>query len=98
MTARRAIALLVVLLAALAPARASAVKALNAVDGAQVWFAEDHTVPMIALVASLPAGSAYDPSAKAGLGRLRRIFAGRGRGQPRQRSVPDGARRAGRSG
>jgi zinc protease len=67
MTARRAIALFVVLFAALAPARASGVKALNAVDGAQVWFAEDHTVPMVALVASLPAGSAYDPSAKAGL-------------------------------
>ena len=67
MTARRAIALFAVLLAALAPARASAVKALTAVDGAQVWFAEDHTVPMVALVASLPAGSTYDPSAKAGL-------------------------------
>jgi zinc protease len=33
----------------------------------QVWFAEDHTVPIVALVAALPAGSAYDPSAKPGL-------------------------------
>ena len=67
MTPRRAIAVLLVLIAALAPASAASVKALNAVKGAQVWFAEDHTVPMIALTASLPAGSAYDPSAKAGL-------------------------------
>ena len=36
MISRRAIALFVILFAALAPARASAVKALNAVDGAQV--------------------------------------------------------------
>ncbi len=67
MTPRRAIAVLLFLVAALAPASAANVKTLNAVKGAQVWFAEDHTVPMIALTASLPAGSAYDPSAKAGL-------------------------------
>ena len=67
MNPRRAIAVFLFLVAALAPASAANVKALNAVKGAQVWFAEDHTVPMIALTASLPAGSAYDPSAKAGL-------------------------------
>ena len=33
----------------------------------QVWFAEDHTVPIVSLVAALPAGSAYDPGGKAGL-------------------------------
>ena len=67
MISRRAIAVFLFLMTTLAPAWASAVKALGAVNGAQVWFAEDHTVPMIALTASLPAGSAYDPSAKAGL-------------------------------
>lgn len=67
MNPRRATAIFLFLIAALAPASAASVKALNAVKGAQVWFAEDHTVPMIALTASLPAGSAYDPSVKAGL-------------------------------
>lgn len=32
-----------------------------------VWFAEDHTVPMVAVSISLPAGSAYDPPTKPGL-------------------------------
>jgi zinc protease len=67
MNPRCAIAVFVFLVAALAPASAANVRTLNAVQGAQVWFAEDHSVPMIALTASLPAGSAYDPSAKAGL-------------------------------
>ena len=67
MISRRAIAVFLFLMTTLAPAWASGVKALGAVNGAQVWFAEDHTVPMIALTASLPAGSAYDPSTKAGL-------------------------------
>jgi zinc protease len=67
MSPRRAIAVVLFLVATLAPASASGVKALGAVKGAQVWFAEDHTVPMIALTASLPAGSAYDPSTMAGL-------------------------------
>ncbi len=68
MNARRALAALLFVAAALFPgaASASAVKALDAVGGAQVWFAADHAVPLIALVASLPAGSAYDPSTKAG--------------------------------
>ena len=70
MNPRRAIAVLLFLVAVLAPASAASVKTLNAVKGAQVWFAEDHTVPMIVLTASLPAGSAYDPSAKAGLAAL----------------------------
>ena len=34
---------------------------------AQVWFAEDHTVPVVAISISLPAGSAYDPAGRAGL-------------------------------
>ena len=49
------------------PAFASAPRALDIGPGEQVWFQEDHTVPMVAFTVSLPAGSAYDPAAKAGL-------------------------------
>jgi zinc protease len=48
-------------------AMAANVVALPVVPGAQVWFVEDHTVPMVALTASFPAGSAYDPSSKTGI-------------------------------
>jgi zinc protease len=34
---------------------------------AEVWFAEDHTVPIISFNISMPAGAAYDPAGKAGL-------------------------------
>ncbi|HUO99490.1 MAG TPA: pitrilysin family protein [Rhizomicrobium sp.] len=53
-----------------APASAVNVKRLDAVTGASVWFAEDHGVPMIALSASFPSGSSYDPSGKAGMAAL----------------------------
>jgi zinc protease len=49
------------------PARAADIKNLDLGKNAQVWFAEDHTVPIVAVVAALPAGSAYDPGAKGGL-------------------------------
>ncbi|MGB8602964.1 MAG: pitrilysin family protein [Rhizomicrobium sp.] len=52
---------------AFSPAAAMSVKAIKAPKGSVVWLAEDHTVPVIAMTASLPAGSAYDPSTKAGL-------------------------------
>ena len=42
-------------------------KSLPAPKGEQVWFAEDHTLPMIAMVVAVPAGSGYDPVAKPGL-------------------------------
>jgi len=54
-------------LAMLAPASAADIKALNLGPKAQVWFSEDHTVPIVAFNITLPAGTAYDPSAKAGL-------------------------------
>jgi zinc protease len=47
--------------------QAADVRQLDAVRGATTWFVEDHSVPMIAMAASLPAGSAYDPANKAGL-------------------------------
>jgi zinc protease len=43
------------------------VKTLDFGKSAEVWYVEDHTLPMIAMSASLPAGSAYDPANKAGL-------------------------------
>ena len=55
------------LLFAATPSLAADIKNLNLGKNAQVWFAEDHTVPIVAVVAALPAGSAYDPGAKPGL-------------------------------
>jgi zinc protease len=52
---------------AIGPACAADIKNIDLGKNAQVWFAEDHTVPIVAFNISLPAGSAYDPAAKAGL-------------------------------
>ena len=54
-------------LAMLAPASAADIKALDLGPKAQVWFSEDHTDPIVAVNITLPAGTANDPSAKAGL-------------------------------
>ncbi len=54
-------------LAAVAPAAAAAPKALDIGPNEEVWFAEDHTVPMVSVSISLPAGSVYDPTARPGL-------------------------------
>src|ERR1700743_3351102 len=59
-------AMLVLFCAAL-PAQAADVKNIDLGKQAQVWFAEDHTIPMVSFNISLPAGSAYDPAGKAGL-------------------------------
>jgi len=68
MRADRILALLsLALVVALEPARATNIRTLSAVKGASVWFVEDHTVPMLAMEASLPAGSAYDTPGKFGL-------------------------------
>ncbi len=50
-----------------ATAHAATVKELPAPKGEMVWYAEDHSLPMIALTASFPAGSAYDPRGKDGV-------------------------------
>lgn len=55
------------LLVPLTPALAVNVQELHPAKGEDVWFVEDHTVPMISISAAFPAGSAYDPSAKGGL-------------------------------
>jgi zinc protease len=49
------------------PAFAVDPRALRAPHGEQVWYVSDHTLPMIAMSAALPAGSAYDPDGRAGL-------------------------------
>lgn len=43
------------------------VKVLSPVKGVQVWLVEDHTVPVVAMTATFPAGAIYDPSAKSGV-------------------------------
>jgi zinc protease len=48
-------------------AQAADVKSVDMGKGVQVWFEEDHTLPIISLTVSLPAGSGYDPADKAGL-------------------------------
>jgi zinc protease len=50
-----------------APAAAAEIKSLDLGKTVEVWFSEDHTVPIVAFTISLPAGSGYDPASKAGL-------------------------------
>jgi len=64
---RRLLALFVFALLATLPARAADIQNIDLGKNAQVWFAEDHTVPIVSFNISLPAGSAYDPAGKAGL-------------------------------
>ena len=52
------------------PAVAAAPRALDVGKDQSVWFQEDHSVPMVAVSISLPAGSVYDPPTKPGLAAL----------------------------
>jgi zinc protease len=49
------------------PVVAAEIKALDLGKKAEVWFSEDHTVPIVAFSIGLPAGSGYDSAGKAGL-------------------------------
>lgn len=62
-----ALALFALLAATLPATAAEKLKSLDVGANAQVWFQEDHTVPMVAITIALPAGSVYDPANKAGL-------------------------------
>ena len=66
---KRLLALLSFCLVAVFAAQAEAanIQAVDLGKNAEVWFAEDHTVPIITFNISMPAGSAYDPGGKAGL-------------------------------
>src|SRR5665213_2909500 len=55
------------LLALTPAARAAEIKPIDLGKNVEVWFSEDHTVPIVAFNISLPAGSGYDPASKAGL-------------------------------
>jgi zinc protease len=69
--ARWAAALAAAVMFAILPARAATeVKTIDLGKDVQVWFAEDHTIPIVAFTVSLPAGSAYDPGARPGLAGL----------------------------
>ena len=61
--------------------RAAEVRNIDLGKKAEVWFAEDHTVPIIAFNISLPAGSAYDPVGKAGLASFAGAMLDEGAGQ-----------------
>ncbi len=52
---------------AISPASAADINAIDLGKNAEVWFSEDHTVPIVAISITLPAGAAYDPANKAGL-------------------------------
>ncbi|MGH6827524.1 MAG: M16 family metallopeptidase, partial [Rhizomicrobium sp.] len=52
------------------PALAFDLRSIDLGSNVEVWFSEDHTVPIVAFAISLPAGSAYDPPKKAGLASL----------------------------
>ena len=64
---KRVLAALALLFIGALPVGAAPIQNIDLGKNAQVWFAEDHTVPMVAFNISLPAGSAYDPAGKAGL-------------------------------
>ena len=64
---RKLLAAISLLVAASAPAFAADVKNIDLGKQVQVWFVEDHTVPIVSFSISLPAGAAYDPGAKPGL-------------------------------
>src|SRR5258705_12171014 len=64
---RRLLAVLALTLLAATPLSAAEIRNIDLGQRAEVWFAEDHTVPIIAFNISLPAGSAYDPAGQARL-------------------------------
>jgi|ThiBiot_300_plan_2_1041538.scaffolds.fasta_scaffold12232_2 zinc protease len=70
MTARKSFLFLFLLLFVAAAPQASFavdVKVLAAPRGETVWYVKDTTLPIVAMAAALPAGSAYDPNGKSGL-------------------------------
>jgi len=64
---RFATAIAALLLTATAAFAQAPVRTIDLGPNAQVWFVEDHTVPIVSFNISLPGGSAQDPRGKAGL-------------------------------
>ena len=59
--------ILATLIAFVAPAHAVTVKTVQAPSEMDVWLSEEHSLPVVAISVSLPAGSAFDPVGKEGL-------------------------------
>ncbi|HEX4294269.1 MAG TPA: pitrilysin family protein [Rhizomicrobium sp.] len=72
-----------------AHASAFGAKSLAVAPGEDVWFAEDHTLPLIAIVASFPAGSVYDPQGKPGLAAFTSSMLDEGAGNMNGRAFHD---------
>ncbi len=64
----------------LVPAQAVQVKPVKALENVPVWLSEDHSLPMIAVTLSLPAGSVYDPPGKTGMASLAAYLLNEGAG------------------
>jgi zinc protease len=78
---RGRLAALLFALLALVPAEAGRVVPINALPGVVVWHSEDHTLPVIALSATFPAGSAYDPAGRTGMAALAAYLLNEGAGR-----------------
>jgi hypothetical protein len=59
---KRLLVILALTLLAAIPAQAANIQNIDLGRRAEVWFAEDHTVPIVSFNISLPAGSAFDPA------------------------------------
>lgn len=83
MSARKIFAAAAFALVAFVPQFANAVdvKVVPAAKGEEVWFVEDHTVPIVAMSAAIPAGSAYDPQGKDGLSAMAAALLDEGAGK-----------------
>lgn len=77
---KRLAASLLFALALAVPAQAADVRNIDLGPQAQVWFAEDHTVPVVAFTISLPGGSAHDPAGKPGLAYITAMMLDEGAG------------------
>lgn len=76
----RRLILFVLFFAVLVPAEAAKVQSVAALPNVPVWLSEDHSLPVVALTASFPAGSSYDPSGKAGMAALAAYLLNEGAG------------------
>ncbi len=77
---RAALAAVLLVIALPSLAFAVDVQTLDTGKGPEVWYVVDHTLPMIAMSATLPAGAAYDPADKPGLASFAASLADEGAG------------------
>jgi len=89
MMARPLMGMLFALFALIPAAHAADVKSIDLGKNVEVWFSENHTVPIIALDISLPAGSGYDPAGKEGLASFAASLIDEGAGNMDSRAFHD---------